>query len=108
VEILLWLVPAALTTSAAMLVAGWLGRERTVTERQEEHAQERFARAIQTRLPTSSVSPARPVREPDDEQRIVVRPVGQPAPASASVHATDEEHREEHRDEHGEDSRRSA
>jgi len=72
VEILLWLVPTVLVTGAAMLVAGWAGRERTTSDRKSEQAQVRFAEAIQKKHPASSVSRPRPAR--DRSTGIAVRP----------------------------------
>jgi HAMP domain-containing protein len=50
VEILLWLVPAAVATVAAMLWVSWLGRERPAlpdrSEAAQKAARERFAAAI--------------------------------------------------------------
>lgn len=63
VEILLWLVPTVLMTGAAMLVAGWAGRERSTSDRKSEQAKERFAVAIQKKLPESSVARPRPARD---------------------------------------------
>ncbi|MET3960917.1 cytochrome c-type biogenesis protein CcmH/NrfF [Marmoricola sp. OAE513] len=49
-EILLWLVPAAVTTGLATLYVSWIGRERTEREPTEaDH--ERFAAAITKPLP---------------------------------------------------------
>ena len=45
VEILLWLLPAVLTTCAAMAWVSWVGRPRPERERSEAE-QERFAHAI--------------------------------------------------------------
>jgi hypothetical protein len=50
VEILLWLLPAALTTCAAMAWVGWIGRDRPEREWSEAE-QERFARAVMRPLP---------------------------------------------------------
>lgn len=49
-EILLWLVPAAVTTGLAMLYVSWIGRERVEREPTEAD-QERFAAAIMKPLP---------------------------------------------------------
>lgn len=49
-EILLWLLPAALVTCAAMAWVGWVGRERPERERSEAE-QERFARAVMRPMP---------------------------------------------------------
>lgn len=61
-EILLWLVPTLVVTGAAMLVASWVGREHTVSDRKSERAQLRFAEAIQRQHPASSLSRPRPPR----------------------------------------------
>jgi hypothetical protein len=59
VEILLWLLPAALVTGLAMLWAGWVGRdrpERALTEAE----QDRFAEAILRPLPPAARNRPRP------------------------------------------------
>jgi hypothetical protein len=49
-EILLWLLPTAVTTGLAIAYAGWVGRDRN--EREPTAAdQERFAAAIMKPLP---------------------------------------------------------
>lgn len=49
-EILLWLLPAAVTTGLAMAYVSWIGRQRT--DREPTPAdQERFAAAIMKPLP---------------------------------------------------------
>ena len=53
VEILLWLVPAAVTTTLAALLVGWVGRERGEREMTEAD-QERFAAAIMRPLPAKA------------------------------------------------------
>ena len=45
-EILLWLVPAAVVTGIAMLWAGWAGRPRSEQTQRSDADQARFARAI--------------------------------------------------------------
>jgi hypothetical protein len=50
VEILLWLLPAALVTCAAMAWVGWVGRERPERERSEAEL-ERFAQAVMRPIP---------------------------------------------------------
>jgi hypothetical protein len=72
VEILLWMVPTVLVTCAAMVLAGWAGRERTTSDRKSEQAQARFAQAIQKKHPAASVSRPRPPR--DRSTGIAVRP----------------------------------
>ena len=52
-EILLWLLPAALITGLAMVWAGWVGRERPERERTPAE-QERFAEAILRPLPQAA------------------------------------------------------
>lgn len=51
--ILLWLLPAALATTLAMVFAGWVGRERPERERTAAE-QERFAEAIGRPLPPAA------------------------------------------------------
>ncbi len=54
-EILLWLLPAALATCVAMAWAGWAGRERAHREPSEEQqaaAAARMAEAIMRPLPS--------------------------------------------------------
>ena len=58
-EILLWLLPAALTTGLAMAWAGWVGRERPERERTRAE-QERFAEAILKPLPPAAARKTRP------------------------------------------------
>jgi hypothetical protein len=53
VTILLWLLPAALATLAAMVVVSWVGRQRPARERTEAE-QERFAAAIARPLPQAA------------------------------------------------------
>lgn len=68
-EILLWLLPATLTTAVAMFWVGWIGRERPERERTDaEH--ERFARAIQRPLPRSTPRP----RQRERSTGVAVRP----------------------------------
>jgi len=59
VEILLWLLPAAVLTGLAMLWAGWVGRQRPERARTEAEA-ERFAEAILRPLPPATRSRPRP------------------------------------------------
>lgn len=49
-EILFWLLPAALVTCAAMAWVGWVGRERPEREWSEAE-QERFAQAVMRPIP---------------------------------------------------------
>ena len=51
--ILLWLLPAALATLAAMAFVSWVGRQRPARERTEAE-QERFAAAIAKPLPQAA------------------------------------------------------
>jgi hypothetical protein len=85
VEILLWLLPAALVTCAAMAWVGWVGRERP--EREWSVAeQERFARAVMRPIPderrrvrqrerSTGVAQRRDDQRRDD-QRASARPDG--------------------------------
>jgi hypothetical protein len=59
VEILLWLLPAALVTGLAMGWAGWVGRDRPERARTEAE-QERFAEAILRPLPPAARNRPRP------------------------------------------------
>ncbi|MGH3414666.1 MAG: hypothetical protein ACRDPH_16450 [Marmoricola sp.] len=56
-EILLWLVPAAMVAVVAMLWVGWMGRDRPQMEDRSEaaraRAQQRFAEAIQRQHPAA-------------------------------------------------------
>ncbi len=58
-EILLWLLPAALTTGLAMAWAGWVGRDRPERERTQAE-QDRFAEAILKPLPPAVARKTRP------------------------------------------------
>jgi hypothetical protein len=73
VEILLWLVPAAAMTCAAMVWVAWIGRERPERERSEAE-QERFARAVMQPLPEDRARPRQRERSTGVAQRR-----GQPA-----------------------------
>jgi hypothetical protein len=68
VEILLWLLPAALATCAAMAWVGWVGRERPERERSEAE-QERFARAIMRPIPEEHRRPRQRERSTGVAQR---------------------------------------
>jgi hypothetical protein len=59
VEILLWLLPAAVTTGLAMLWAGYVGRDRS-DRAPTEADQERFAEAILRPMPTAARNRPRP------------------------------------------------
>ncbi|RLV50906.1 hypothetical protein D9V37_02890 [Nocardioides mangrovicus] len=73
--ILLWLVPAALATCAAMVLAGWLGRERTTSQRQADRAQQRFARAMDRPMPAGSRVASPRVRSTGIAVRAARRPL---------------------------------
>ena len=79
-EILLWLVPAAVVTSVAMLWATWAGRpqpdERAARSSARDADQERFARAITREHPGARVPRPQPVR--DRSTGIAVRPSRRP------------------------------
>jgi hypothetical protein len=81
VEILLWLVPAAVVTGVAMLWATWAGRpqpdERAVRSSARDADQERFARAITREHPGARAPRPQPVR--DRSTGIAVRPSRRPA-----------------------------
>jgi len=73
-EILLWLLPAAVATCAAMAWVSWIGRERPERERSAAE-QERFARAIMRPIPDEHRRPRQRERSTgvaqrrDDQQR---------------------------------------
>ena len=71
-EILLWLVPAALVTVVAMCWAAWAGRPQREQTQRSEAAYDKFARAI-TREHPGSGRP-RPVVARDRSTGIAVRP----------------------------------
>jgi hypothetical protein len=95
-EILLWLVPAAVATTLAMLWAAWAGRETTPTV-DEATAAERLGRALRSDRPVRYAprpAPAydsggvavRPAREPEPEPVVADQPEVGPAeqaPAAA-------------------------
>jgi hypothetical protein len=86
VEILLWWLPPAVVTLAAMLWVSWLGRARDVGPDRSEAAQERFAAAIMKDLPsevTRQVSAPRPLR--DRSTGIAVRPSQKPVAPRAEA-----------------------
>ena len=62
-EILLWLLPAAVTTGLAMAWVGWVGRERPERARTEAE-QERFAEAILRPLPPAAKGSVRARQRP--------------------------------------------
>ena len=71
-EILLWLVPAAVVTAAAMVWAAWAGRPQREQRDQSEAAYERFARAIAREHP--GAGRPRPSVVRDRSTGIAVRP----------------------------------
>lgn len=71
-EILLWLLPAALVTGAAMAWVGWVGRERPEREWSEAE-QERFARAVMRPIPDERRRP----RQRERSTGVAVRREGQ-------------------------------
>jgi hypothetical protein len=81
VEILLWLLPAAVVTGIAMLWASWAGRERPERGRSDAD-QERLAAAIMRPLPTS-VSPRR--RPRTRSTGVAVRPSERESPTRRSA-----------------------
>jgi hypothetical protein len=76
VEILWWLVPAAVTTALAMCWAGWKGRPRPEGRDRSEAAYERFARAIEREHPAAGRTG--PVAPRDRSTGIAVRPSRRP------------------------------
>ncbi len=86
-EILLWWLPPAIVTLAAMLWVSWLGRARDLGPDRSEAAQERLAAAIMRDLPpevSRQVSAARPVRE--RSTGIAVRPSQAPTDHRGGAH----------------------
>jgi hypothetical protein len=82
VEILLWLVPAAVATVLAMCWAGWAGRPRPEGRDRSEAAYERFARAMEREHPGAG-RPS-PVAPRDRSTGIAVRPSRRQEPGQAS------------------------
>lgn len=70
-EILLWLVPAAVVTVAAMLWVGWAGRDGR-GEVDREVAVERLGKALAKELPAGTRRTSAPAR--DRSTGIAVRP----------------------------------
>jgi len=68
VEILLWLLPAAVATCAAMAWVSWVGRERPERERSVAE-QERFAQAIMRPIPDERRRPRQRERSTGVAQR---------------------------------------
>jgi len=71
VEILLWLVPSAVVTAAAMAWVSWAGRDGR-GEVDRDVAVERLGRAITKELPAGTRRTSAPVR--DRSTGIAVRP----------------------------------
>jgi hypothetical protein len=69
VEILLWLLPAAVATCAAMVWVGWLGRERPERERSAAEL-ERLARAVRRPLPEERTRPRQRERSTGVARRL--------------------------------------
>ena len=67
-EILLWLLPAAVATTAAMAWVSWAGRQRPERERSVAK-QERFARAIMRPIPEEHRRPRQRERSTGVAQR---------------------------------------
>lgn len=76
VEILLWLVPAAVVTTLAMLWAAWAGRETTRTVDPAEAA-ERLGRALRGDRPVRYTARQAPAY---DGGSVAVRPAPPPVP----------------------------
>jgi hypothetical protein len=73
VQILLWLVPAAVVTGTAMIAAAWVGRERPEREMSQAD-QERFAAAILRPMPSAGPERARPLARTRDRSTGVAPP----------------------------------
>jgi hypothetical protein len=84
VEILLWLVPAAVVTTVAMAWAAWAGRPRREQTTRSDAAHERFARALAKPHPGTARPAALPHRVRDRSTGIAVRPSRRP-PADPSA-----------------------
>lgn len=76
-EILLWLVPAAVVTTVAMAWAAWAGRPRREQTTRTDAAHERFARALAKPHPGAARTPL-PPRVRDRSTGIAVRPSRRP------------------------------
>ena len=70
-EILLWLVPAAVVTVVAMLWVGWAGRDGR-GEVDRDVAAQRLGKALAKELPAGTRRPTAPAR--DRSTGIAVRP----------------------------------
>lgn len=77
-EILLWLVPAAVVTTVAMAWAAWAGRPRREQTTRSDAAHERFARALAKPHPGARRPGALPTRPRDRSTGIAVRPSRRP------------------------------
>ena len=77
-EILLWLVPAAVVTSVAMAWAAWAGRPRREQTTRSDAVQERFARALAKPHPGAARAGGVPTRVRDRSTGIAVRPSRRP------------------------------
>ena len=76
-EILLWLVPAAVVTTVAMAWAAWAGRPRREQTTRTDAAHERFARALAKPHPGAARTTL-PPRVRDRSTGIAVRPSRRP------------------------------
>ena len=77
-EILLWLVPAAVVTTVAMAWAAWAGRPRREQTTRSGAAHERFARALAKPHPGAARTGTLPPRVRDRSTGIAVRPSRRP------------------------------
>ncbi|HEX4976488.1 MAG TPA: hypothetical protein VFV40_01360 [Nocardioides sp.] len=77
-EILLWLVPAAVVTAVAMVWAAWAGRPRREQTARSDAVQERFARALAKPHPGTNRPASLPPRPRDRSTGIAVRPSRRP------------------------------
>lgn len=73
-EILAWLVPAAVVTVVAMLWAAWAGRPQREQTQRSEAAYQKFARAIAKEHPGAGRPRPVPARDRDRSTGIAVRP----------------------------------
>lgn len=78
-EILLWLVPAAVVTVAAMVWVSWVGRDGH-GEIDRDVAAERLGRALAKELPAGTRRTSAPAR--DRSTGIAVRPSHRPGPTN--------------------------
>ena len=84
-EILLWLVPAAVVTAVAMLWAAWAGRPQREQTVRSDAAYDRFARAIAKGSPTAARGRTVLPRERDRSTGIAVRPSRRQPESGAST-----------------------